>query len=78
MTQDRIVVIAGKHDNIAELIEPVYEELTGKQLDPKVHNCYATNIGKLEFGSEVYCQYKEDECPYQKEFDRELPYCEKR
>ena len=59
-------------------IEAVYEELTGKQLDPKVHNCYATNIGKLEFGSEVYCQYKEDECPYQKESDRALPYCEKR
>lgn len=71
-------VIVGKHDDIGGLVEPVYEQLTNKELTVRVRDCLETKRGKLEYGSNVYCQYADDECPYQKQSDKVLPYCEKR
>ena len=78
MTHDRLSLKVGKNDDIAETIEPLYTTLTGKKLDPLVTICLEIGVGKLEHQGNIYCIYKTIECPYQKESDRALPYCERR
>jgi hypothetical protein len=78
MTGDRVSLVVGKNTDVAELVEPMYQALTGKNLEPIIEVCLGNGVGKLGHQDHVYCVYKEFECPYQKESDMEFPYCEKR
>ena len=74
----RISLVVGKNTDVAELVEPMYQALTGKNLEPIIEVCLGNGVGKSEHQGSVYCMYKEFECPYQKESDMVFPYCEKR
>jgi hypothetical protein len=62
--------MVGKHDNVAETLEPIVEELTGKEQHPLVKHCIATGQYQNK------CSLQEHLCPYQQDKPDGV-YCKK-
>jgi hypothetical protein len=58
---NRAHVMVGKHDNVAKALEPIVEELTGKEQHPLVQHCITTDYNQQR------CPLPEHLCPYQQD-----------